>query len=44
MGKPVKIPWYGDSEYAKRIINEMNQTSFKDTDLKIGRASCRERV
>lgn len=34
MGKPVKIPWYGDSEYAKRIINEMNQTSFKDTDLK----------
>ena len=34
MVKPVKIPWYGDSEYAKRIINEMNQTSFKDTDLK----------
>ena len=29
MGKPVKIPWYGDSEYAKRIINEMNQTSLK---------------
>ena len=34
MGKPVKIPWYGDSEYAKSIINEMNQTLFKDTDLK----------
>ena len=34
MVNPVKIPWYGDSEYAKRIINEMNQTSFKDTDLK----------
>ena len=34
MVKPVKIPWYGDSEYAKRIIDEMNQTSFKDTDLK----------